>query len=104
MFIVIDLFIPYLFYFSLFILYSTYFHKEAEEDNDGNREGFGIANTLSMVALFIFIVYFGYYEVRRILYHKLEYFYSFWNCIDMSSLMINFITLVMDLAGMEENT
>jgi membrane-associated HD superfamily phosphohydrolase len=102
MFIVIHLFIPYLFYFSLFILYSTYFHKEAEEDNDGNWEGFGIANTLSVVALFIFIVYFGYYEARQILYHKLEYFYSFWNCIDMSSLIINFITLVMDLAGMEE--
>lgn len=101
-FIVIYLFIPYLVYFGLFIVYSTYFHKKMIEDNNGNWEHFGLANNISVIILLLFILYFAFFEAKQIWFHKLGYFVSFWNIVDMASLILNFVIMIMDLTGAKE--
>mmetsp|Transcript_26896 Transcript_26896/g.26817 ORF Transcript_26896/g.26817 Transcript_26896/m.26817 type:complete len:172 (-) Transcript_26896:150-665(-) len=88
-YIVIFLFIPYMVYITLFVLYSTWIHKSKVDDGAGEWEGYGLANTLSVICIMLFILYFFYYEVRQILFHKLDYFMSFWNMVDLVSLILN---------------
>ena len=101
-YIVIYLFLPYLCYFFLFVFYATYLHKKQVENEEGAWEGFGIASTLSIIALLMFIIYFAYFEFRQILFHKVYYFVSFWNMMDLVSLLLNTIILIADLSGLPE--
>lgn len=101
-YIIIYLLVPYLCYFLLFILYATYFHKKKIENENGTWEEFGLANTLSIIVLLMFITYFAYFEVRQIMFHKAYYFFSFWNLVDLASLLLNTVTLILDLAGVSE--
>lgn len=101
-YIVIYLFIPYLTYFGLFVFYATYLHKKQAENENGTWEGFGIASTLAIIVLLIFIAYFAYFEARQIFFHKVYYFVSFWNMMDLVSLILNTIILIADLAGLDE--
>lgn len=98
--IIIYVFIPYLLYFSLFLIYSTYFHKRMIENNDAKWTNFGLANNLAVIVLLVFIAYFMLIESMQIVSQKLSYFKSFWNLIDLTSLLFNLIILIMDLAGM----
>ena len=100
--IMIFLFIPYMLYISLFVFYSTYIHKKQIENGDGNWSGFGLANSSLLGLIMLFIIYFGYYEVRQILYHKLKYFLSVWNLVDLCSLILNSIICIGDISGMNE--
>ena len=100
--IVMYLFIPYLIYFTLFILYATWIHDKAFDNNDGKFEGYGLVNTIMIIVLLILIVYFFYFEVRQIIFHKLMYFTSVWNVADLSTLILNSVILIGDLAGLRE--
>jgi len=101
-YIVIFLFIPYMVYITLFVLYSTWIHKSKVDDGAGEWEGYGLANTLSVICIMLFILYFFYYEVRQILFHKLDYFMSFWNMVDLVSLILNSTICIWDVAGLNE--
>ena len=90
-YIVIFLFIPYMIYITSFVLYSTWIHKEKIDRNNGNWESYGLANSIMVIFLLLMISYFSYYEIRQILFHKLSYFISFWNLVDISSLILNFV-------------
>ncbi|CAI2365026.1 unnamed protein product [Moneuplotes crassus] len=96
-YIMIYLFMPYLAYLSLFVLYSTYFHKKKIDNEDGAWEGFGIANSLSLVFLILFILYFSYYEIRQMIFHKFAYFKSFWNMVDLVSILLNSVVCYGDI-------
>ena len=100
--IVMYLFIPYLIYFTLFILYATWIHDKAFDNNDGKFEGYGLVNTIMIIVLLILIVYFFYFEIRQIIFHKLMYFTSVWNVADLSTLILNSVILIGDLAGLRE--
>ena len=46
----------------------------------------------------LFIVYFSYLKIRQISLHKLKYFTSFWNIVDLISLTFNLFIFKCDLA------
>jgi hypothetical protein len=94
--------IPFLFYLSIFCLYTTWIHKKKQDNNEGYFEGYGLANTFMIVVILMFNTYFAYYEIRQILFHKLTYFMSLWNLIDLSSLLLNTTIVICDLAGVNE--
>ena len=103
--IVIYLFIPYILYFITFILYTTWVFDRKEERNEGMFDlDYGLANTVMVIFLLVFIMYFLIFEMTQIWFHKLEYFVSFWNMIDLASLLLNGTILVCDLAGVKEQT
>ena len=103
-FMLIYLLVPYLMYFLLFVLYTTYFHKRMVEDENDRWQHFGIANSLAMIFLLPFIGYFTFFEIRQMLFLRLSYFLSFWNLVDMSSIILNLLILLFDLINVREDT
>jgi len=103
-FIMMYLFVPYVAYFLLFILYTTYFHKKMIESGSDSWEHFGIANSLSMIFLIPFIWYFTYLEIRQIMFLKYTYFLSIWNLVDVLSIFLNLLILLFDLINVTEST
>jgi len=71
-------------------LYATLFQKKKIESNNDETSEFGIASTVSVVILLIFWIYNTYYEIKQMIYHKLSYLSSFWNIIDIISLVLNY--------------
>ncbi len=47
--------------------------------------------------ILLFWLYFLYIEVKQMVAHRMKYFKSFWNWIDMISLSLNIIYLISDL-------
>lgn len=101
-YIIIYLLIPYILYFSIFIVYATYFHKKQIENDDGRFERFGLGSFISIIFLLLFIIYFSWFEFLQIKFHKASYFVSFWNMIDLASLVLNLVIVICDLAGIPE--
>lgn len=93
-YIVCYLLIPFLIYFALFIFYATYIHKRVVETDHGPWEGFGCANSLSIIFLFLFIAYFSFFEIRQMKLMKWSYLSSFWNMVDLASLLLNLAVLI----------
>lgn len=100
--IVLYLFIPFLIYFTLFILYATWIHDKAFDDGNEYSKNYGIANIIMIITILIFISYFFYFEIRQMMFHKLNYFISFWNLIDLISLILNGFIMIYDLSGGRE--
>lgn len=101
-YIVISLLFPFLAYLTLFCFYTTWIHKKKVDFNDGHFEGYGLANFIMIIFILLFNVYFAYYETRQILFHKLNYFTSFWNMMDISSITLNTVIVISDLAELNE--
>lgn len=91
------IFLPFIFYFVLFILYTTYFQKQMEEDGDSRFHRYGMAGFISIILIIIFIIYNAFYEILQLIDQKLQYFMTFWNLVDMTSLLLNIIIVIMDL-------
>ena len=98
--ILVFLFYPFLIYFSIFLLYSTWIQKRRMENNANHFEGFGLASTISVIFLLMFLVYNTYYEIRQAMYHKFSYFNSFWNIVDIISLALNFTVCIGELGDL----
>ena len=96
--------IPYMFYMALFLVYVTYFHKMKYEMGYDYMQSFGVLSDLSNLILLVYILYFLYFEIRQLLFHKMNYLSSFWNMIDMTSLLLNLFIQIIDLANLEEST
>jgi hypothetical protein len=90
-YIAIYVLFPFLVYFSVFIMYATYFHKKQYEEAHSDWKKMGIANSLSLIVIMMFVIYFAYFEVRQMLFDKLNYLTSFWNIFDLISLIFNFL-------------
>lgn len=92
--------IPYVCYFGLFlllILYNERYFSESEIDNynyqDNERKSIVIICAINIV----FIIYFLYIALRRVMFLKLQYFRSMWSWLDMSSAALNIAIVVMTL-------
>ena len=97
------LFLPFLLYFMIFVMYVTYFHPKQVENGHGNFEKFGLANTLSIIFLSVFIAYFTFLEfIQLIMFQGIDYFKSLWNIFDWISLLTNATILIMDIANTPE--
>lgn len=100
--IIIKLFIPFVFYFTVFILYSTWFirykNEQYEKDGENTWGEWRIICLCCVVFLGLFILYWIYVELFQIKFHRLAYFKSFWNLLDLGSIFINIAVLAMDQA------
>ena len=63
--IIIYLFIPFLLYFSIFVIYATWVHKRKTEENDENGS-FHLANFILVIILLALQLYFTYFKIRQI--------------------------------------
>ena len=88
----------------LFLLYATYFHKIKYDNKYNFMESFGVLNDITNIILLFYIIYFLYFEIRQILFHRLNYFSSIWNIFDLTSLLMNLAIQVLDLANLPEES
>lgn len=72
------------------------------DNNFGYWEDFGLGNTICIILILLFNAYFAVYEVRQMLYHKIHYFISFWNLVDLGSLLLNTTIVICDMAALDE--
>jgi len=93
------LLVPYVFYFILFIAYATYFHKKKIDGSEIDKKNFATISVIAIAFLIIFIIYYSFFEIRQMWFQKLKYFWSFWNLLNMSSLVINLLIVILDLLG-----
>ena len=95
------LLIPFLIYFTTFIIYATYFQKRKVELENGDFEEFGLANSLSIFLLLICIAYNIFHEIRQVKHEKWGYFINIWNIIDLVSLVLNIAIIICDLSDID---
>ena len=100
--IIAALFIPFLAFFLLFILYTTWLinekHEEEEDWGPWHRATFGVS-----LAILIFQAFFVYVEMHQLYFHRLLYFKSFWNILDIISIFLNVTVVILDLSGADED-
>jgi len=86
--IILKLFVPYLLYFVLFCVYSTYVLERQYDDNDKGGD-FDIASYSIGAAILVFNIFWVYIEVRQMILSGRQYFSFFWNYLDVSSIIMN---------------
>ena len=95
--IVLKVLLPFSIYFLLFILYgSLLLRNKAFEDGWGP---YSVATIVFCVIILFSACYMAWIEYQQIKFHGLDYVRSFWNLIDLVSLLLNIVTMVCDLAG-----
>ena len=96
--IILKLLIPYVIYFVTFWVYATYIVKNqaTESSTTGVYHIFAI---IIGVIILIFNIGWGYVETTQMLFHKLEYFKSFWNLLDLSSVILNVCVVIMEFSN-----
>lgn len=93
------IFLPFIAYFTFFIVYVTHiFEKKVQYPDSHSAYSLDIW-FLSMVLLGI-AFFFG-LEMRQIYLQKLSYFNSFWNDLDMASFALNIAFIVCDLTDVD---
>ena len=98
------LFIPYLIYFVMFCIYTTWLLERQfnEEDTSG---GYHIASYVIGCVILLFNCFWAYIESRQIMFHGFDYLKSFWNMLDTFSVIMNTTVVIMDFATASfENT
>ena len=93
--LILFMFIPFMIYFAVFLTYTTWTMERRQEETDGNT--WTIVNYVFMAVSSVFVSLFMYYEIRQIAFHKLSYFRSFWNILDLLSLILNISTIALDI-------
>ena len=94
--IILGLFVPFFIYFIIFLVYATWLLEEKKEE----KEKWGTWHTIDFVFGIIVLVYqffFIYIEMHQMIFHKLKYFKSFWNMLDITSVFLNIATVITDI-------
>ena len=91
--------IPFIFYFTAYIIYATWIKKGKDDLNQIWRD-YGTTDFVFCIILLFLTLYFAYIEIIQMLYLKVEYFKKFWNIIDIISLILNMFCVITDLAGL----
>ena len=110
--IVVALFVPFLVHFLLFIIYTTYVMHEKHLDYNPDctepctsDDKFGewyTADFVLGIMVLVFQMFFLYIEVHQVSYHRLQYFTSFWNLLDVCSIVLNVTTVLVDILDGKE--
>ena len=99
--IILKLLIPYLIYFLIFVLHVTYIIKN-EHYESGNESGpYHISAWVFGSIILIFNVFWAYVEFTQMMFHKSVYFKSFWNLLDLSSVVLNTAVVIMEFSNAE---
>ena len=89
--------VPFLVYFVLFVVYGSLMLQNSEEEGWGP---WSIGSLVICILILIMAAYMAYIEVEQLRFHGLEYFRSFWNLVDLISLVLNLVTIICDFAGL----
>jgi hypothetical protein len=106
--IILKLFLPYVIYFVLFCMYTTWllerrFTEISEDGKDGGKYDITCYAIGSIILLFN--VFWAYVELRQILFHGLDYLMEFWNMLDLFTVFMNTTVVIMNFADASfENT
>ena len=93
--IILKIFIPYLLYFLLFCIYTTYI-LERKYDEDSDEGNFRLASYVIGAVILVFNVFWAYIEIIQISISKAEYLTSFWNFLDYTSIILNCSVVIMN--------
>lgn len=100
--IIMKLFLPYGIYFIIFCVYTTWLierqFNEADDDGVYHISSFAVGGII-----LLFNCFWAYVETKQILFHGVDYVYSFWNMLDLFSVIMNVTVVVMDFSGSSFN-
>jgi len=96
--IIWKLFLPYMIYFMLFCVYTTWILERQHNENESWGD-FDLATVICGIVIIIFNVFWAYVESRQIIFHGFDYIFSFWNLLDMFSVIMNTTVVIMALSG-----
>ena len=100
--IIVFLFVPFIAHFIIFVLYTTWIldkkYSNFEMWNNWYRAAFGMG-----IAILVFQLFFIYIEIHQLIFHRLGYFKSFWNMLDISSILLNIAVVVWDFTRWQLN-
>lgn len=100
--IIAFLFVPFLAFFLLFILYTTWILNEKHNEDDGWGPWHQAAVTIGIIIL-VFQIFFIYVELHQLHFHGFFYFKSFWNMLDIVSIILNITVVIMDLSDVRKD-
>ncbi|CAI2381450.1 unnamed protein product [Moneuplotes crassus] len=95
--IILKLFIPYIIYFVLFCLYTTWLLEKQHLESDDSGS-YHLTSYAFGAIILLFNIFWAYVEIRQILFHGLDYITSFWNMLDLFSVIMNTTVVIMDFA------
>ena len=98
MHIIFKLLVPYFLYFIIFLVHTTYIIKN-EHYESSESQPYHIAAWVFGVTILVFNVYWAYVEFTQMLFHKIGYFKSFWNVLDLVSVIMNSAVVIMEFSG-----
>ena len=96
--IILKLLIPYLIYFLIFVLHVTFIIKNEYAESKGENRPFHISAWVFGSVILIFNVFWAYVEFTQMMFHKSVYFKSFWNLLDLSSVVLNTAVVIMEFS------
>ena len=92
-------------YFATFIFYVSYtIDKRVEEQENNIEDKYFDLNLGFRIATIVFLSFFLFVEVMEVWFHKLDYFFDFWNILDLASLGMNISIVVLDWLERDEAT
>ena len=100
--IMVVLFAPFLIFFIIFILYTSWLINEKNNEDDDWGPWY-TATFITAIAILVFQVFFSFVEIHQLIVHKSHYFTSFWNLLDVTSILINTTVVFMDLSDANKN-
>ena len=80
------IFLPFMIYFLAFVLWASWINEKKEE---AGKDEFDKANLALIIIIYIGIAMNAILEINKIYYSKHKYFYSNWNRVNFTSLVLN---------------
>ena len=97
--IITKLFIPYFIYLIIYLVHVTYIIKNEHYESSGENQPYHIAAWIFGATILLFNVYWIYVEITQMIFHKIGYFKSFWNLLDLTSVIMNVAVIIMEFSS-----
>lgn len=97
--IVFKLLVPYFLYFIIFLVHTTYIIKNEHYESSGESKPYHAAAWVFGATILLFNVYWGYVELTQVMFHRIGYFKSFWNLLDLTSVIMNSAVVIMEFSS-----
>ena len=95
--IIIGLFLPFFIHFLIFLIYATWLLEEKKEENDDDWGKWYTVDFVFGIIILVYQIFFIYVEIHQMIFHKMRYFKSFWNMLDIISILLNIATVILDI-------
>eukprot|EP00347_Sterkiella_histriomuscorum_P004690 403359477 len=96
------LFFPFLMNMVIYSIYSVYIFELVRLNTDQPEHKYYYLNLSFQITILLFTIFTTYVEIKQIQFHQKEYARSFWNLLDLITVVLAPLTVVMDLTFMED--